>query len=92
MPTIKKLDDPTAAKLELMNAIDAGKLTIGQSVRAMRRISGMSQKEFAHKIIGISTRVLAEIERDTANPTVESLNKIGRVFGYEVGFVRKSPR
>ena len=88
MPTIKKLDDPTAAKLELMNAIDAGKLTIGQSVRAMRRISGMSQKEFAHKIIGISTRVLAEIERDTANPTVESLNKIGRVFGYEVGFVR----
>ena len=92
MPIIKKLNDPTAAKLELMDAIDAGSLTIGQSVRAMRRISGMSQKEFSHKIIGISTRVLAEIERDVANPTAESLNKIGRVFGYKIGFVRRSPR
>jgi putative transcriptional regulator len=92
MPTIKKLNDPTAAKLELMDAIDAGNLTVGQSVRAMRRISGMNQKEFSQKLIGISTRVLAEIERDEANPTAESLNKIGRVFGYKIGFVRRSPR
>ena len=37
--------------------------------------------------MGISTRILAEIELDRRNPTVETLNKIGRPFGYTVGFV-----
>ena len=53
----------------------------------MRKISGMSQPVYAERIVGISTRILAEIERDEGNPTVETLNKIGRPFGYSVGFV-----
>ena len=30
-----------------------------------------------------------EIERDVANPTITTLNKIGRPFGYVVGFIHK---
>jgi transcriptional regulator with XRE-family HTH domain len=37
----------------------------------------------------VSPGVLAEIELGRANPTVETLNKIGRAFGYEVGFRHK---
>jgi DNA-binding XRE family transcriptional regulator len=89
MPKLKDHDDIVLAKRQLIEAIDNHELTVGQAVRRMRKITGMSQKAYAQKIIGISPRVLAEIERDSANPTVETLNKIGRPFGYVVGFVRK---
>ena len=89
MPKLKDHDDIVLAKRQLIEAIENHELTVGQAVRRMRKITGMSQKAYAQKIVGISPRVLAEIERDSANPTVETLNKIGRPFGYVVGFVRK---
>lgn len=89
MSKFRDYDDIVFAKRQLIEAIDNGELTVGQAVRQMRRIAGMSQKAYARKIVGISARILADIERDSANPTVETLNKIGRPFGYVVGFVRK---
>lgn len=80
-------DMSTIAKQQLRDAIDNGELTLGQAIRRMRKITGMSQKAYAQRIIGISPRILAAIERDVANPTVETLNKIGRPFGYSVAFV-----
>lgn len=89
MRSRKTPQDPGLEKQRLRAAIEAGEITIGQAVRRMRKISGMSQKAYAQKIVGVSPRVLVEIERDVANPTVETLNKIGRPFGYKVGFVHK---
>ncbi|MFD1215897.1 helix-turn-helix domain-containing protein [Microbulbifer celer] len=78
-------------KQRLREELAQGTVTLGDAVRRMRKITGMSQKEYARKIVGISPRILAEIEKDTGNPTLETLNKIGRPFGYQVGFVtRKS--
>ena len=37
----------------------------------------------------ISPSALAQIEGNRGNPTVETLNKIGEVFGLEIAFVRK---
>jgi len=88
MATTKTREDTTLAKQRLRASIDKGEISISQAVRDMRKISGMNQKDYANKIIGISPRVLAEIERGVANPTIETLNKIGRPFGYIVGFVR----
>ena len=79
--------DTARQKRELIEAIKNNELSLGQAVRRMRKISGMSQPVYAERIVGISTRILAEIERDEGNPTVETLNKIGRPFGYSVGFV-----
>lgn len=81
--------DPTRAKRTLQAAIEQGELSLGQAVRQMRKITGMNQKDYARKIIGISPRILAEVERDAANPRLDTLNKIGRPFGYQVGFVPK---
>ena len=80
-------DDTALAKRELIEAIENQELSLGEAVRRMRKISGMSQKGYAERIIGIAPRILGEIERDAGNPTVETLNKIGRPFGYTVGFV-----
>lgn len=86
----KKPEEITMEKRALITALDNGELSIGQAVKRMRKITGMNQKEYAKNIIGIAPRILAEIERDAANPTLETLNKIGRPFGYRVGFVRKN--
>lgn len=82
--------DTTTAKQKLREALQTGKLTPGQAVRRMRKITGLNQKEYAQRIVGISPRILAEIERDEGNPTLETLNKIGRPFGYRVGFLPES--
>lgn len=89
MTTARKSRDTTLEKQQLREAMERGEISLGEAVRCMRRISEMSQKAYAQKIVGVSPRVLAEIELDRANPTVETLNKIGRPFGYEVGFVHK---
>lgn len=65
-----------------------GSLTISESVVAMRKISRLTQAEFAqHR--GISVQSLKQIEAGTANPTVETLQKISAIFGLEIGFVAK---
>lgn len=89
MRTAKKHVDTALEKQQLREAIERGEISLGEAVRRMRKISGMNQKAFAQKIVGVSPRVLAEIELGRANPTVETLNKIGRAFGYEVGFRHK---
>ena len=70
-------------------AVVAGRMTIGQAVVAMRRISKMTQPEFA-KHRGVSVQSLRLIEADKANPTIETLQKIASIFGLEVGFVPRS--
>ena len=79
--------DASAAKRELIEAMEDNALALGEAVRRMRKISGMSQKAYATRIVGIAPRILAQIERGRGNPTVDTLNKIGRPFGYTVGFV-----
>jgi DNA-binding XRE family transcriptional regulator len=89
MRTGKKHLDTAFEKQQLREAIERGEISLGEAVRRMRKISGINQKAFAQKIVGVSPRVLAEIELGRGNPTVETLNKIGRAFGYEVGFRHK---
>jgi len=89
---VGQLDDTTTPKRELMAAIENVELSLGETVRRMRKITGMSQKAYAERIVGIAPRILAEIELDKGNPTVETLNKIGRPFGYAVGFVSNRHR
>ena len=83
-------EEISAAKRRLIEAIERNELSLGEAVRRMREITGLSQKAYAERIVGISTRILAEIELDRGNPTAETLEKIGRPFGYTVGFVRKT--
>ena len=71
--------------------IASGTLTLPEAVRAMRKISRLTQAEFA-KHRGISLQSLKQIEAGTANPTVDTLRKIADVFGLEVGFVAKDKK
>lgn len=77
-----------AQRVALYDAIGRGEVTLKDAVKRMRALSGLTQAEFAaHR--GVSIKVIKEIERGIANPTVNTLNQIGAVFGLEVSFVRK---
>lgn len=51
----------------------------------------MTQAVFAEKF-GLNRIQVIALEKGRANPTLETLEKIGRVFGFTVGFVlREKP-
>lgn len=90
----RPIDPETAAerRAELYRSLASGEVSVGQAVAKMRKLSRLTQEEFArHR--GISVQALRQIERDQGNPTIETLNKITEVFGLRVGFVqlRRTP-
>lgn len=69
-------------------SVTEGRLSLAEAVKSMRRLSRLTQPEFA-KHRGIGLRALREIESGVGNPTVETLNKVASIFGLEVGFVAR---
>jgi DNA-binding XRE family transcriptional regulator len=90
----KEVDEDLASAMrqQLYEDVASGAITVGQAVRVMRRISHLTQPEFA-KHRGISVQALKQIEQGTGNPTVQTLDKVASVFGLRVGFVpiRRDP-
>lgn len=87
---LKHIDEAADAKARqaLYDGLRAGTLSLPQAIRAMRRISHLTQAEFAaHR--GVSVETLKLLERGQGNPTVETLNKIVSVFGLQVGLVAR---
>jgi len=66
-----------------------GQLSIRDATKSMRRISRLTQPEFA-KHRGIALATLRKIETGSGSANVETLNKIAGIFGLEVGFVKKN--
>jgi len=66
-----------------------GDLRLPEAVVEIRRGLGLTQDEFA-KTLSLTRRQVAEIEAGTANPTLETLGKIGRLFGFTVGFIPRA--
>ena len=64
-----------------------GDIDIRETTRQMRKILGMTQKEYAKKVASISPRILSEFENGTGNPTLATLQKMASPFGLEVTFL-----
>jgi putative transcriptional regulator len=78
-------------RAELAERVRNGTLALPGAVGEMRHALGLSQEEFAG-MVRLTRRQLAEIERGEANPTVETLRRIGSAFGLDVGFVARAPQ
>lgn len=96
MGRMKKLDEEARrqerrallAPADGIGAVVSG-LSIGEAVKRLRLLTGLTQAEFARRVAGLSTGALAQIERGEGNPTLETLDKIGRPFGLTPAFVRR---
>ncbi len=77
-----------ALRDELYSDLRANRISLGDAVLRMQKISGLTQPEFArHR--GVSLAALRQVTSGRGNPTVETLNKIVSIFGLEAGLVAK---
>lgn len=92
MPRMTPLtrDQKLARRAEVRNRAAAGDLRLPGAIRDIRNSLGMTQAEFAASF-GLTRLQVIALERGKANPTMETLQKIGRPFGFTVGFVMKTP-
>jgi DNA-binding XRE family transcriptional regulator len=74
---------------ELFSRIDDGTISIGEATRLMRKTLGMNRRDYAEKILKISHDALQAVETGKGNPTLKTLQTIGKPFGLNVGFVRE---
>jgi transcriptional regulator with XRE-family HTH domain len=61
-------------------------LRLPEAIREIRHALGQSQEEFA-KLFKLTLRQVKELESGQANPTVETLSRVGKAFGFKLGFV-----
>ncbi len=74
-------------KDELYQGLAQGEIDIRQATCRMRKILGMTQKEYAKNIVKISPRILSQFETGSGNPTLATLQRIGLPFGLKVTFL-----
>lgn len=79
-------DEIRARRKALDDKAAAGRLRFPEDMREIRMAFGKSQDEFAG-LIGLTRRQVVEMESGRANPTYETIMKVGRLFGYKLAFV-----
>ena len=88
-PNVRKLPDDKRRWLKehLPEQLASGAVSLGEGVRMMRLAAGMTQVQYA-EMAGVDLRVLAAIEKDNANPQLDTLQRLGNPYGLTVSFVK----
>ncbi len=81
-------EDTQALRDKLNELVPHERAGIPELVRMMRLITRKSQTEYA-RFCGVAPRVLADLEAGKGSPRVETLEKLLRPFGFQVGVVAK---
>jgi putative transcriptional regulator len=63
----------------------AGELSLAMASKRMRELINIDQDEFS-KLIGVAPRTLKDFEAERGNPTLTTLQKIGKPFGLTLVF------
>lgn len=90
MPKLKEItrEEKTRRRTEVALKARRGELKLPEAIREIRLSLGYTQAVFAEKF-GFTRAQVIDLESGKANPTVKTLDKIGKLFGFEVGFVPK---
>lgn len=73
---------------QLFHGIDSGDLDFATASKLMRKIIGRNQEDFA-AMVGVSKKIISDIEVKKGNPTIDTVNKIFSPVGLQAGLVRK---
>jgi transcriptional regulator with XRE-family HTH domain len=93
MPRVRKLgiEERRGLRHALHADVEAGGVPWSEAIRRMRVALGLTQEQFA-KAFRMTKRQVSDLESGTANPTAETLVRIGRPFGYQVGYILRELR
>lgn len=84
MPARKISPDP------ILTLLNEGRMSLSDACRAIRKLQGVSQDEFA-KRAGVNRKVVKALEVDGGNPRLESLQRIAGSAGLRIAFVADRP-
>jgi len=79
-----KIDSPSVREA-LKNALEMGVMSISDASKSIRAIYGYSQEDFAN-CVGLSVKVVKEIESGHGNPRLSSLERLADVADLSVVF------
>jgi DNA-binding transcriptional regulator YiaG len=82
-------DEVRALRRALHEHVEAGGLTVPETIRRMREVMRLSQARFG-QVFGLTPRQVWELEAGAANPTLATLTRLGKPFGFQVGFILRS--
>lgn len=85
---MKKSKSNFKLREELEQITPITNLSLSEQIKKMRRATNKTQIEFA-KLIGIAPRIIIDLENNKGNPTLSTLNKIGRLFDFEISFTKR---
>ncbi|MCE8002198.1 helix-turn-helix transcriptional regulator [Billgrantia ethanolica] len=84
-------DEREAKLVEVVRQLLAEEINEGDALRILRRdVLGLSQDAYA-KLVGISRRTLSDLERNRANITLDTMNRVYRPLGLRVGLLPRQP-
>ncbi len=81
---VSDVEDP---RIKFYADVEAGKLSLRDTLRGMRKILKMTQTEYA-KFVGVAPRIIIDLERGAGNPTLKTLELIGHPFRLKINFRR----
>ena len=85
------LEERKAYIQAVADEVAQGKLTLGGAVKRLREnILGLSQERFA-LASKISKRALSQLEVDSGNPTLATLEAVFKKFGLQISLAHLSP-
>ena len=77
-----------SAVLEVLRrAVAQRELTLGQVLRVLRAAYLRVNRERFARMTGLSPRAIANLEADAGNPTLDTLVRVFRPLGFEIGLV-----
>ncbi|MGE0633465.1 MAG: helix-turn-helix domain-containing protein [Pseudobdellovibrionaceae bacterium] len=85
----KNLEARNKMRKELFDSINNKDIEISSALVKMRAVLNLSQQDFS-KLVGISKKIISDIELNKGNPRVQTLNKIFAPLGLEVGLKAKT--
>ncbi|MCE8038940.1 helix-turn-helix transcriptional regulator [Halomonas desiderata] len=84
-------DEREAKLVAVVRQLLAEEINEGDALRILRRdVLGLSQEAYA-KLVGISRRTLSDLERNRANITLDTMNRVYRPLGLKVGLLPRQP-
>ncbi|HDR1185231.1 TPA: helix-turn-helix transcriptional regulator [Pasteurella multocida] len=79
--------DRKKVRNEIIQAMLMGELSQGEALRKLRiEMFGINQQHYI-QLVKVSRQTLSNIENDKGNYSVETINKVFKPFGLELGLV-----
>lgn len=79
-------EEMSEQRRSISSRAEVADLPFPKCIREMRTAIGLSQADFA-KMTGLTIRMVAEIEKGRANPTLETILRLASPFGLQVGLI-----